>query len=71
MIPFIFFSFFDQHQGIFFLKPKQNNKSRTHPELTELQGRSSAMLFPHTEETDKMDQAIYSHLPISNNLPFN
>lgn len=63
------FPHFEQHQ--IFLKPKQNNKSGTHSELTELQGRILAMLFLHTKETDKMDHAIYSCLPISNNPPFN
>lgn len=65
----VFFFFLVRLFG--WLKSKQKNKSQTWPELTELQARSQARLFPHTKETDKMDQAIYSYLSLSNNLPFN
>lgn len=63
---FFFFFHFDQHQEIFFFL----SQNRIHPELSELQETSLGMLFPHPEETDN-GPAIYSHLPISNNLPFN
>ena len=56
----VFFLLWSASGDLFFFL----SQSRTHPELSELQETSLVILFPHTEETDKMDQLFIVIFPL-------